>query len=109
MSIDLWAEQIQEFCKYKVISDFVLVGNSIGSLVAVTMAARENEDSKLKGVYLVNCAGGMNGLHVLNGHPPTTLFEWMIVLITNMLKHDAVNNFLFDKIRVPSTVKEVLT
>lgn len=81
------------------------MGNSIGSLVAVTMAAREDEDSKLKGVYLVNCAGGMNGQHVLDGHSPTTLFGWMIVLITNLLKNDVCNSFLFDKVRVPATVK----
>ena len=62
----------------------------------------------MKGVYLVNCAGGMNGLHILNGHPPTSLFGWTIVLITNLLKYDAFNNFLFDKVRARETIRSIL-
>ena len=40
MSIDLWTQQVEEFCKEKVKGDYALVGNSIGSLISVTAASR---------------------------------------------------------------------
>lgn len=87
--------------------EFALVGNSIGSLISVTMASREQKDSSLKGVYLINCAGGMNVTHILDD-PPTTLFGWGLLIFTNLQKLDIVNNVLFDKIKDPENVKETL-
>ena len=84
-----------------------MVGNSIGSLISVTMAAKQQEESRLKGIYLVNCAGGMNISHILDD-PPTTSFGWTVLLVTNLLKLDPINNLLFDKVRDPQNVKETL-
>ena len=71
------------------------------------MASREKSDSHLKGVYLVNCAGGMNVTHILDD-PPTTLFGWGILIFKNLLKLDPINNILFDKVRDPKNVEETL-
>ena len=57
---------------------------------------------------MVNCAGGMNGLHILGGQEPTSLFEWFIVLTTNLLKIDAFSDLMFDKVRQPETVRGIL-
>eukprot|EP00667_Euglena_gracilis_P011967 EG_transcript_12254 len=68
MSIDCWAQQLTDFCRAFIPPDkeFVVVGNSIGSLVALTAAAdpmrRPPEPGflNLRGLLLLNCAVGMN-------------------------------------------------
>jgi pimeloyl-ACP methyl ester carboxylesterase len=68
MSIDLWSQQLTDFCRAFIPPDveFVLVGNSIGSLVAVTATADfmwrspGHSFANLKGLLLFNCAIGMN-------------------------------------------------
>ena len=86
--------------------EYVLVGNSIGSLVSVTMAS-QNQGEKLKGVYMVNCSGGMNITAGID-KPPTTFFGWVVLLVTNLLKIDPICNVLFDKTRDPENVRQTL-
>lgn len=80
--------------KKEVKGKYVIVGNSIGSLVTLTAAKEEMRG--LVGVYLVNCAGGMNGLHITKSKPGS-LKGLSIDLITNLLRLNFVSNFLFDR------------
>ena len=59
-TIELWAELLAEFTEEFVDEPFVLVGNSIGSLVSLQAAKlRRDEDLMPQpcGIVLINCAG----------------------------------------------------
>lgn len=59
-SIELWAEQVRDFCQEFAQTPVTLVGNSIGSLVsleAARMMESDPNDSGVKGLALINCAG----------------------------------------------------
>jgi len=65
-SIELWAEILQDFCESQLGQKCspVFVGNSIGSLVAITATATPWGSSHTKGLVLLNSAGGMNLRHM---------------------------------------------
>lgn len=56
-SIDLWQEQLIDFCEQVVGTPAVLVGNSIGALVALSTTAHRPE--RVAATALLNCAGGL--------------------------------------------------
>lgn len=59
-SIELWAEQVADFCQEFAQEPVTLVGNSIGSLVSLEAAHMMHTDQaspKVRGIVLVNCAG----------------------------------------------------
>ncbi len=51
---DLWGEQIQSFCDENIKSSVILVGNSIGGIVALRAAELLKE--KCMGIVLIDCA-----------------------------------------------------
>jgi pimeloyl-ACP methyl ester carboxylesterase len=70
-SIDAWAQLVTEFTEQVVGAPVVLVGNSIGSLISLQAAALDadaaggQEAAAVRGVVLLNCAGGMNSKFIL--------------------------------------------
>jgi pimeloyl-ACP methyl ester carboxylesterase len=59
-SIELWAEQVADFCQEFVQTPVTLVGNSIGSLVSLEAAQRmknAEDGPEVQGIALINCAG----------------------------------------------------
>jgi pimeloyl-ACP methyl ester carboxylesterase len=59
-SIELWAEQVVDFCQEFVETPVTLVGNSIGSLVsleAAKMMKQIDGGPGIQGLALINCAG----------------------------------------------------
>lgn len=59
-TIELWADLLSDFSKEFVDQPFVLVGNSIGSLVSLQAAKSRRDDGDAPqpcGVALINCAG----------------------------------------------------
>lgn len=70
-SIDAWAQLVTEFTAQVVGAPVVLVGNSIGSLISLQAAALDadaaggQEEAAVRGVVLLNCAGGMNSKFIL--------------------------------------------
>ena len=64
-SIDLWADQVNEYIEKNVDakSQVVLMGNSLGSLVGLTIAATKSD--RIRGIGMYNCGGGMNGRNIL--------------------------------------------
>lgn len=59
-TIELWAELVDDFlAEFCSGTPAVVVGNSIGSLVVLTAAAKAAA-GQLAGVVLLNCAGAMN-------------------------------------------------
>lgn len=59
-SIELWAEQVVDFCQEFAQAPVTLVGNSIGSLVsleAAHMMKGAASAPEVQGIALINCAG----------------------------------------------------
>jgi pimeloyl-ACP methyl ester carboxylesterase len=65
-SIELWRDLVLDFAGDFIDKPYVLVGNSLGSLVSLAAAKKGNDDDRIppvNGVALINCAGAMRGLH----------------------------------------------
>jgi len=80
------------------------VGNSIGSLVSLAVAARR----PVKGVLLVNCAGGMNSKFASKeeGLPEyvRAIAGFAGSVIDALLKFRPLAGWLFDNVRSPENV-----
>jgi len=90
----------------------VLIGNSLGSLVALTVAATPWGASNVSGTVLLNCAGGMNIRHMaLDDLTPIGL-KLAATVITSIL--DFLLQFrqfaesLLGNLRQPAVLKDVL-
>ncbi len=111
-----WRDLLVSYLKEKVIPSstsegVVIVGNSIGSLASLLTAKElvdESLDEKLKGVVLLNCAGGMNNAAVLDDDWRIKLAYPIFALINALLKIKPVAQFLFDKFRNKETIENVL-
>ena len=112
-SINLWANMIDDYARHCNMDEVILMGNSLGSLVALSAATgdfietpnnidRENyfgylagnhvgEQSRVKGVCLFNCAVGLNSMNVLK-NPSFSVFQ------RNVLKwiFEVLNTLIFD-------------
>ena len=108
-SIDRWADQVEAFLDAKAIKAPVLVGNSIGSLVSLAVAARRGD---VAGLLLNNCAGGMNSK--FSGREPSfsplaqAVAQVAFAVIDVLLAQEALAKFLFDKVRSRENVAAVL-
>ena len=118
-SIELWAQQLQQFVKEVVVAQdgadqAVVVGNSIGSLACVCAAARSPAaDSTIAGLGLFNCAIGMNSkAEPLPDDPPAYAFFFALAkplfVLIDVLLRSPLAGALFDKVRTPETVRSVL-
>lgn len=64
-SINLWAKLVDDYARHNQLEDVVLMGNSLGSLVALSAATGDHSSdgdgvflqSRVKGICLFNCAG----------------------------------------------------
>lgn len=143
-SIELWAAQLRDFLAEVVAQPAVLIGNSVGSLASLTAAA-EDTAGAVRGLVLLNCAGGMNN-KAISGEascacacrkykcsigcwvglgsasvpppprPPCVTDDWRIklamplfLLIDWILLQPKLACLLFEKIRQPDNLKNVLT
>mmetsp|Transcript_347 Transcript_347/g.564 ORF Transcript_347/g.564 Transcript_347/m.564 type:complete len:386 (-) Transcript_347:46-1203(-) len=89
----------------------VIAGNSIGSLATLLTAEAlvgGPLQSRLKGVVLLNCAGGMNNAATLDDDWRVKLAYPIFALINALLSIKPVAQFLFDKIRDETFIENVL-
>ena len=116
-STEDWAQQVADYVRAHAApgAPVVLVGNSIGSLVALAAAARLAEEGggplaagpAVAGVCLLNCAGGLNNkgaaddLRVAVFLPLFWLIDWLLSI-------PSVARALFDRFRSRENVAQVL-
>jgi pimeloyl-ACP methyl ester carboxylesterase len=101
-SLDLWEQQLQDFCTEQIQAPTVFVGNSIGGLLCLTMLA--NHPELASGGILLNCAGGLN-------HRPDDLplpLQWVMGAFTKIVASKTVGGFLFDRIRQKNRLRRTL-
>lgn len=104
-SMELWDSQLRDFMAEFVDAPAVVVGNSVGSLAALMVAAAAPET--VAGVALLNCAGGMNNKAIAD--------DWRIklamplfLLIDWILQQPTLARRLFDNVRQPETLRKIL-
>ncbi|MBO9997507.1 MAG: alpha/beta fold hydrolase [Cyanobacteria bacterium SID2] len=101
-TMELWRDSIADFWTEFVGQPTVFVGNSIGALLALMLAADFPE--RTAGLVLLNCAGGLN-------HRPEELnFPLRVVMgtFTKLVSSRWFGPFLFDRVRQPHRLRGTL-
>ncbi len=101
-SIELWVELLRDFQAALIQKPVVWIGNSIGGLISLTLAAQHPELTR--GTILLNCAGGLS-------HRPNELnpiFRLVMGTFTRLISTPGIGSFLFDRIRDPQRIRATL-
>lgn len=109
-SIDRWTDQVEAYLDaFDIAEPPVLVGNSIGSLVSLNVAARR----RVRGLCLCNCAGGMNSK--FSGNDPSlapaarVLAAAAFGLLDAVLALRPLASYVFDAVRNEDNVRSILS
>jgi pimeloyl-ACP methyl ester carboxylesterase len=112
-SSTLWTKQILDFCREQVTGKElpILVGNSIGSRIALECAATAPET--IKGLLLYNAAAGINNKFTLTDELTPPLVKWLIArplfsLLDILLRQPSFANWLFERTRKPENIRKTL-
>ncbi len=104
-SLDLWQALLADFWAEKVQQPAVFIGNSIGALLSLMMAA--DYPHMTQAAVLLNCAGGLN-------HRPEELplpLRLIMGTFTRVVSSPWLGQFMFDRIRqkhrIRATLKQV--
>ncbi|KAK9846485.1 hypothetical protein WJX81_005091 [Elliptochloris bilobata] len=106
-TLELWRDLVLDFlAEFCAGAPALLVGNSMGSLICLNVAAAAPEGA-VRGLALLNCAGGMNSKSLGD--------DWRIkvaapafMLVDFLLSRQRVARYLFDSFRQPTNLKNVL-
>lgn len=101
-----WAELLLDFSRDVIQAPTILIGNSVGSL-ACLIAGSEAPQNLVRGIVLLNCAGGMNNKAIVD--------DWRIKLITPLLwlldfllNQRKIASALFERLKTRETLMNVL-
>jgi pimeloyl-ACP methyl ester carboxylesterase len=103
-TLNLLEEQLIDFLRTFITEPVVLVGNSIGSLVALMASAHQPAGVAIKGTVLLNCAGGLT-------HRPEELPAFLRPVMEGFrlaLQLPGLGEFLFNRVRSPRNVRNTL-
>lgn len=101
-TIELWAQQIKDFWAEHIREPMVLVGNSIGGLLALTAIAEFPEIAA--GGILINSAGGLN-------HRPEEFnlpLRLVMGAFTKLVSSPVTGKFIFNNIRQKHRLRRTL-
>lgn len=105
-TMEAWAQLILDFLNEVVQSPTVLIGNSVGSLACV-IAAADAQNSLVRGLVLLNCAGGMNNKAIVDDWRIKLVFP-LLLLIDFLLKQKAIASFFFERVRQRESLRNIL-
>ena len=101
-SVGVWVELLKDFWYTHIQEKAVFIGNSIGALLSLTVAAEYPEITEA--VVLINSAGGLNHRpHELN--PP---LRFVMGTFNKLVSHPIVGKFIFNNIRRKSQIRRTL-
>lgn len=101
-SVELWQQLLKDFWHEHIQTPAVFIGNSIGALLSLAIAAYHPEI--VAGGVLLNCAGGLN-------HRPEELhfpLRQIMTIFTNVVSSPGLGPFLFDRIRQKHRIRNTL-
>ncbi|KAL6877201.1 hypothetical protein ACP4OV_012872 [Aristida adscensionis] len=105
-TMETWAQLILDFLEEVVKRPAVLVGNSVGSLACV-IAASETTRDVVKGLVLLNCAGGLNNKAIVDDWRIKLLLP-LLWLIDFLLKQRSIATALFQRVKERDNLKDIL-
>ena len=106
---DLWAQQVVDFCQEVIDRPVVLVGNSIGGVVALRAAQvlKEQELSvSCRGVVLIDCAQRLMDDKQLAMQP--AWMAWIRPLLKTLVRQRWLSTALFRNAARPALIRSVL-
>ncbi|KAK9820608.1 hypothetical protein WJX72_012254 [[Myrmecia] bisecta] len=102
----LWQQQVADFIAGFCSEPCVLVGNSIGSQIALYVAAEQ--PGAVRGVCLLNCAGGMNQKGLYQDDWMISCMRPMFAVVELVLKQRSMAAWLFEKFRSRDRIEQLL-
>lgn len=105
-TMEEWAQLILDFLDEVIQKPTVLIGNSVGSLACV-IAASESSHALVRGLVLLNCAGGMNNKAIVDDWR-IKLFLPLLWLIDFLLKQRAIASLIFERVKERDTLRNIL-
>ncbi|MEB3253741.1 MAG: alpha/beta fold hydrolase [Synechococcus sp.] len=108
-SFDLWGAQVASFCREVIGRPVLLVGNSIGGVVALRAAqllAETPQGSPCTGVVLIDCAQRLMDDKQLATQP--AWMAWIRPLLKTMVRQRWLSTALFRNAARPGVVRSVL-
>jgi len=102
-SLELWQEMLKDFWTIHVQTPAVFIGNSIGALLSLMMAA--NHPEIVKGAVLLNVAGGLN-------HRPNELnpiLGLVMMGFSQLVSSPITGKFIFNQVRQKQRIRNTLT
>ncbi|KAK9200354.1 hypothetical protein WN944_015551 [Citrus x changshan-huyou] len=84
----------------------MLIGNSVGSL-ACFIAASESSQTLVRGLVLLNCAGGMNNKAIVDDWRIKLLFP-LLWFIDFLLKQRPIASAIFERVKQRETLRNIL-
>ena len=101
---DNWSKQIQDFCNEVIQSSVLIIGNSIGGVIA--LRASELLQEQCKGIVLINCAQRtMDDKRLLEKRIEVRLLRPFIKTLTSQRW---LSRNIFNAVARPSIIKQIL-
>lgn len=104
--METWSQLILDFVDEVIKKPTILIGNSIGSLACV-IATSESTKGLVRGLVLLNCAGGMNNKAIVDDWRIKLVLP-LLWLIDFLLKQRAIASPIFERVKQRETLKNVL-
>ncbi|KAM7508136.1 hypothetical protein LguiA_018589 [Lonicera macranthoides] len=105
-TMEVWAQLILDFLEEIVQRPTILIGNSVGSLACV-IATADSTQSLVRGLVLLNCAGGMNNKAIVDDWRIKLLFP-LLWLVDFLLKQRWVASFIFERVKQRENLRNIL-
>ncbi|KAH9781838.1 AB hydrolase-1 domain-containing protein [Citrus sinensis] len=105
-TMEAWAQLILDFLDEVVQKPTVLIGNSVGSLACV-IAASESSQTLVRGLVLLNCAGGMNNKAIVDDWRIKLLLQ-LLWFIDFLLKQRPIASAIFERVKQRETLRNIL-
>lgn len=102
---ETWADQVAAFCVEVVGGPAVLVGNSIGCIVALQAAVQHAHH--VTGVIMLNCS--LRLLHESKRANLPWYRRWGAVALQSLLSYPPLGHFFFSRMAQPKTIRQILS
>ncbi|GAY34979.1 hypothetical protein CUMW_283000 [Citrus unshiu] len=105
-TMEAWAQLILDFLNEVIPKPTVPIGNSVGSLACV-IAASESSQTLVRGLVLLNCAGGMNNKAIVDDWRIKLLLP-LLWFIDFLLKQRPIASAIFERVKQRETLRNIL-